>query len=319
MPASNGIASIGELLVEFVCADKDGHHRRVGTYSGPYASGAPGIFIDQAARCGGRCIFAGAVGDDAFGQVILERLRADGVDTSLIAKVSGVPTGSAFVSYNADGSRDFVYNIVHSAASQFVADNTTIEKLVNFETGVMHVSGSVLASAAMREKVLHVCKALHSGGAAVSFDPNIRKELISDPNYFTTVNELMAISTYFLPSEEDADVLFPGESLESYAPKLFARGADYVVLKKGNKGSSGIHRNGEAHNFPAYKVDLIDPTGAGDCFCATLITLISSGHFSFQRALQYANAAGAMAVTKGGPMEGNSTLAEIEAFLARRA
>ncbi len=35
MPESNGIASIGELLVEFVCADKDGHHRRVGTDSGP--------------------------------------------------------------------------------------------------------------------------------------------------------------------------------------------------------------------------------------------------------------------------------------------
>ena len=310
MPANNGIASIGELLVEFVCADKDGHHRRVGTYSGPYASGAPGIFIDQAARSGGRCIFAGAVGDDAFGQVILERLTADSVDTSLIARVSGVPTGSAFVSYNADGSRDFVYNIVHSAASQFVVDNTTIEKLVNFETGIMHVSGSVLASPAMREKVLRVCKAMHSRGSAISFDPNIRKELITDPGYFATVNELMAICTYFLPSEEDADVLFPGENLESYAPKLFAKGADYVVLKKGDKGSSGFHRSGEIYNFSAHKVDAIDPTGAGDCFCATFVTLISSGRFPFEKALQYANAAGAMAVTKVGPMEGNSTLAE---------
>ena len=230
-----------------------------------------------------------------------------------------MPTGSAFVSYNADGSRDFVYNIVHSAASQFVVDHTTIEKLVNFGTGIMHVSGSVLASTAMREKVLRVCKALHSRGAAISFDPNIRKELISDPDYFTTVNELMAICTYFLPSEEDADVLFPGENLESYASKLFAKGADYVVLKKGDKGSSGLHRNGEAYNFPAHKVDVIDPTGAGDCFCATFVTLISSGHFSFQKALQYANAAGALAVTKVGPMEGNSTLKQIEAFLAKRA
>ena len=318
MPASNGIASIGELLVEFVCSDRDGHHRRVGTYSGPYASGAPGIFIDQAARCGGRCIFAGAVGDDAFGQVIMERLRTSGVDTSLTTTVPGVPTGSAFVSYNGNGSRDFVYNIVHSAASQFVVDHTTIEKLMSFGTGVMHVSGSVLASAAMREKVLRVCKAMHGSGTVISFDPNIRKELISDPAYFTTVNELMAICAYFLPSEEDADILFPGENIESYAPKLFAKGADYVVLKKGDKGSSGFHRNGEAYNFPAHKVEVIDPTGAGDCFCATFVTLISSGRHSFEEALQYSNAAGAMAVTKVGPMEGNSTPAEIEAFLAQR-
>ena len=319
MPASNGIASIGELLVEFVCADRDGRHRRVGTYSGPYASGAPGIFIDQAARCGGRCIFAGAVGNDAFGQVILDRLTADGVDTSLVAQVSGVPTGSAFVSYNADGSRDFVYNIVHSAASQFVVDHTTIERLVNFGTGIMHISGSVLASAAMREKVVRACKALHSEGAAISFDPNIRKELVSDPDYFTTVNELMAVCTYFLPSEEDAEVLFPGEKLDSYASRLFAKGIEYVVLKKGDKGSSGIHRSGEAYNFPAHKVDVIDPTGAGDCFCATFLTLISSGRISFQIALQYANAAGALAVTRVGPMEGNSRIAKIEAFLAERA
>ena len=318
MPARTGIASVGELLVEFVCAGKDGHHSQVGTYSGPYASGAPGIFIDQAARCGGRCIFAGAVGDDAFGRVILDRLKADGVDTSLIATVQGVPTGSAFVSYNGDGSRDFVFNIVHSAASQFAVNDTTIDKFVKFGTGIMHVSGSVLTGVAMREKVLRVCKALHSRGSAISFDPNIRKELIGDPDYFTTVNELMDICTYFLPSQEDADVLFPGESLASYAPKLFAKGAEYVVLKKGDKGSSGIHRNGETYNFPAHNVSVVDPTGAGDCFCATFVTLISSGQFSFQKALQYSNAAGTMAVTKLGPMEGNSTRAEIEAFLAER-
>lgn len=319
MPASSGIASIGELLVEFVCTDRDGRHRRAGTYTGPYASGAPGIFIDQAARCGGRCIFVGAVGDDPFGQVILERLRAGGVDTSLIATVQGIPTGSAFVSYNTDGSRDFVFNIVHSAASQFAADSTAIEKLVNFGTGIMHVSGSVLASAAMRDKVLRICKVLHSRGAAISYDPNIRKELINDPGYFTAVNELMDICTYFLPSDEDADVLFPGENIQGYAPKLFAKGTDYVVLKMGGKGVSGMHRSGEAYNFPAHKVDAVDPTGAGDCFCATLITLISSGRYSFEKALQYANAAGALAVAKVGPMEGNSTVKQIEAFLARRA
>jgi sugar/nucleoside kinase (ribokinase family) len=106
---------------------------------GPYASGAPGIFIDQAARCGGRCIFAGAVGDDAFGQVILQRLKVDGVDTSLIAVVPGVPRAAPLKLQRRWQPR-FRYNIVHSAASQFVADHTTIEKLVNFGTGIMHVS-----------------------------------------------------------------------------------------------------------------------------------------------------------------------------------
>lgn len=318
MTDAGGIGSIGELLVEFVCGDKGGRHLRVGTYSGPYASGAPGIFIDQAARCGGRCIFAGAVGDDAFGKVILDRLKADGVDTSLIAVAPGFPTGSAFVSYNDDGSRDFVYNIVHSAASQFNADQAMIERLTAFGVSIMHVSGSVLSSAQMCAKVLHVCKSLHRSGVRISFDPNVRKELMGDPSYFSAVNELMEICAYFLPSDDDAATLFPGESLNSFAAKLFAKEAAFVVLKRGDHGSMGISRDGGAFGFDAHRVEVVDPTGAGDCFCATFVTLISSGDFSFEKALRYANAAGALAVTKVGPMEGNSGLRQIETFLAEQ-
>jgi sugar/nucleoside kinase (ribokinase family) len=61
-----------------------------------------------------------------------------------------------------------------------------------------------------------------------------------------------------------------------------------------------------------------DPTGAGDCFCATLVTLLAAGDLPFPTALQHANAAGALAVGKLGPMEGNSTLAEIATFLEER-
>ena len=181
------IACIGELLVEFVCADKNGHHRKAGTYAGPFPSGAPGIFIDQAARAGGDCIFVGAVGDDAFGAVILERLAEAGVDSSLIRTVKGVPTGSAFVSYNDDGSRDFVFNIAHSAAARFEMDDAALAALAAFNLDVMHVSGSALGDAAMREKILRACRALHAQGVKISFDPNIRRELVSDPGYFSAV------------------------------------------------------------------------------------------------------------------------------------
>lgn len=315
---SIAIASIGELLVEFVCSDKGGRHRRLGTYTGPYPSGAPGIFIDQAARCGGRAIFVGAVGQDAFGEVILERLRADGVDDSLIAVHPDLPTGSAFVSYNADGSRDFVYNIVHSAAAQLADDEAAVQRLLAFGTALVHVSGSALSNEAMAGKVLRICKGLNARGVEVSFDPNIRKELIGSPSYFATVNELIGICSYFLPSEDDAAALFPGEALEAFAAKLFANGVRCVVLKQGDKGAAAIHRDGERHSVAAHQVSVADPTGAGDCFCGTFVTLIASG-FAFRDALKLANAAGALAVTKVGPMEGNSRLADVQAWLASRS
>src|SRR5437763_14777730 len=157
-----GIGCIGELLVEFVCTSRNGRHRRPSEYLGPYPSGAPGIFIDQAAQVGGRCIFVGAVGDDAFGEVTLERLVEHGVAPQLIRVVKGAATGSAFVSYNDDGSRDFVYNIAHSAASQFDIDEGTVAALRAFGLDAMHVSGSALGDPDMAAKALKAVRALQA-------------------------------------------------------------------------------------------------------------------------------------------------------------
>jgi len=319
MRGSAKIGCIGDLLVELVCSTKNGRHRRLASYSGPFPSGAAGIFMDQAAQVGGRCIFVGAVGDDAFGEVVLGRLIEHGVDTSLIKVVKGAPTGTAFVSYNDDGSRDFVYNIILSAAAQFDADAPTLAALADFGLDTMHVSGSALGDVGMAAKVLRVCKALHAKGVKISFDPNVRKELISNPAYFDSVREMIGISSIFLPSEEDAATLYPGRDLSSFASEFFARGADYVVLKKGENGCEGVSRQGERVSLPAHKVEVLDPTGAGDCFCATFVTLIASGAFTFRQTMERANAAGALAVTKVGPMEGNSSLAALEDFLAKRS
>ena len=312
------IGSAGELLVEFVATDKDGHHRRPTTYEGPFPSGAPGIFIDQAAKQGARAVFAGAVGDDAFGDVLRQRFVEDGVDLSLINTVRGVPTGSAFVSYNGDGSRDFVFNIAHSAASHFEGSDTVANAMIDMGLHAFHVSGSSLGDPAMVGKIMALCRKLHAGGVALSFDPNVRKELLGDPGYRRTVDDLLALSSFILPSEEDTAVLFPGEGFDSFAPRLIANGAEIVALKRGANGARGLTRSGETADLPAFPVPVIDPTGAGDCFCATLVTLLISEDYSFAEALRRANAAGALAVGKIGPMEGNSTRAEIDAFLKER-
>lgn len=308
---------MGELLVEFICTEKDGRNQRASTYTGPFPSGAPGIFIDQAARVGARTIFSGAVGNDAFGQVLLDRFAVVGVSNALVRTIPGVPTGSAFVSYNSDGSRDFVFNIAHSAAAHLPVGAAAISEFAAFGLEAFHISGSTLGDPEMAAAALQVCRALHERGVAISFDPNIRKELVADPSYMETVRALLEIAAFVLPSAEDADVLFPGEPFEVFARNLHEAGARYIVLKRGEAGCIGSASNGQVEAFDAHKVEVVDPTGAGDCFCATFVALATSGRFSFREALRHANAAGALAVGKVGPMEGNSSLAEIEAFLER--
>ncbi len=310
-----GIGSLGELLVEFVCTERDTGNSRSAPYIGPFASGAPGIFIDQAARVGARTIFSGAVGDDAFGRLVRERLDRAGVSDLLIRTVPDAPTGSAFVAYNSDGSREFVFNIAKSAAADFPVGAPAVDTLHGFGLAAFHISGSTLGNPSMASAALEICRALHGKGVAISFDPNIRKELLGDASYLDTVRSLLAISTYFLPSVEDADVLFPGEDFATFAPRLHEAGARYVVLKRGELGCIGAESGAGPISFDAHKTEVVDPTGAGDCFCATLVALIVSGK-PFDTALRYANAAGALAVGKIGPMEGNSTIAEIDAFLA---
>ena len=311
------IGSVGELLVEFVCTEKDRRHLRAAPYVGPFPSGAPGIFIDQAARIagglGGRAVFAGAVGDDAFGEVILRRLRDDGVDTGLIGVIPGVPTGTAHVSYNSDGSRDFVFNMAHSAAAHLPTGDRIEAGFLAAGITVLHISGSMLGGAAMRAAAVDACARLHAKGVAISIDPNIRTELMTDRGYLDAVTRIMAMAAYVLPSDADAGLLFPGEAFDSWSARLLTNGARAVVLKRGNQGCMGRDAGGMV-DLAAHPVAVVDPTGAGDCFCATFVTLAAAG-LPLAKALAQANAAGALAVGKLGPMEGNSTLAEIAAVL----
>jgi sugar/nucleoside kinase (ribokinase family) len=311
------IGSVGELLVEFVCAERDGRHRRAATYTGPFPSGAPGIFIDQAARvgraAGAGAVFAGAVGDDAFGSVITDRLAEGGVDLRLVRVVPGVPTGSAFVSYNGDGSRDFVFNIAQSAAACFPDGAEAEAGLLAAGVSVLHISGSMLGDPGMRARAMDLCQRLKRAGVALSIDPNIRTELMADRGYLETVQAMIGMADHVLPSDADADLLFPGEAFEDWSARLLAQGARAVVLKRGDQGCIGRDAGGQVA-LPAHRVPVVDPTGAGDCFCATFVTLTALGQ-PLAEALARANAAGALAVGRLGPMEGNTTLAEIDAFL----
>ncbi len=307
------IASIGELLVEFICRDKDSRNLVPADYSGPYPSGAPGIFIDQVARIAGKALFVGAVGEDAFGRVIYDRLLASGVDMRLVDIIPDLPTGTAHVAYNSDGSRHFVFNIAASAAARLPHGHKIYAAFYVAEVRLLHVSGSALGSQSCRDEIMMLAAMAEDSEYRVSIDPNIRPELMKDSIYLQCVQQLITGATYVLPSDADADLLWPGQTFERWASPLIAAGARAVVLKRGDRGCIGMTAT-ETLELPAHPVTVIDPTGAGDCFCATFVALMEAGH-DFRFALTHANAAGALAVQSLGPMEGNCGLPAIQAFL----
>ncbi len=309
MTAGRTIVTIGEILVEFVSHRRNCGLARVGDYSGPYPSGAPAIFLDQAARMCADTQMIGGVGDDGFGRSVLDRLQADGVGTRGVTINAGHSTGVAFVSYFDNGDRDFIFHITNTAADHFAVP---ADVFVPQDT-ILHVSAASLGNAAMRAMILTAVRAVDDAGGWISLDPNARPELMRDAAVRTALAEVMDRATCLMPSTSDLGFLFPDLTEDAAVDRILTAKAEIVVVKRGAAGAT-VASHGVRHDFAGHKVDEVDPTGAGDCFGGTFVGLLAQG-VSLQHAGEMANAAGALAVTRRGPMEGNSSPAEIDAFL----
>src|SRR5271157_3412313 len=136
------ILTIGEILVEIMATERGDGFLEPVKLIGPFPSGAPAIFIDQAARFGQPAALIGAVGDDDFGRVNLNRLSRDGVDVSAVRIDPEAVTGSAFVRYRPDGSRAFVFNIKQSACGRIELD-AAARALIR-RSDHLHVMGTAL-------------------------------------------------------------------------------------------------------------------------------------------------------------------------------
>jgi fructokinase len=309
------IVAAGELLAEFVAAERGQGFDAPGAFVGPFPSGAPAIFADQAARLGASVAYAGCVGLDAFGDAIVARLARDGVDVGRIRRVAR-PTGTAFVAYRDDGSRSFVFHLATSAAACFEASD--IDACMFDGCRYFHVMGSSLASEAAIDAIQRGVFEAARAGAKISFDPNVRPEMMSFRPMRAALDDMLAACHLFLPSEADLPFFCGPQPAERAIAGLLATHPllERVVLKCGAAGSVAFDRASRVA-ASAFAVDEVDPTGAGDCFGGTLIASLVHG-LPIDSALRRANAAGALAVTRRGPMEGNSSAAEIDRFLTER-
>jgi hypothetical protein len=307
------ILAIGEILVEIVATERGPDFRSPVPLIGPFPSGAPAIFIDQAARLGHPCAIVSAVGDDDFGRCNLDRLKADGVDISGVTVAPDGTTGSAFVRYRDDGSRTFVYNIRNSACGRIDLTQAAL-RLID-ESLHLHVTGTSLYSTSVSRTILHALHAIKGKGGTVSFDPNIRPEIVQSAALREALEEVMANADLFLPSGNELFLFTRSTTPDEAVAELLQRGIAAVIWKQGSLGATYFDREGSVTS-PAILVEELDPTGAGDCFGAAFVCSWLQGAKP-EDALRCANAAGAHAVTKVGPMEGAATYPQLCALLGK--
>jgi sugar/nucleoside kinase (ribokinase family) len=309
------IVTIGEILVEIMAAERGDGFLEPVKLIGPFPSGAPAIFIDQAARFGQPAAMIGCVGDDDFGRVNLKRLRSDGVDVSAIRVDPEAATGSAFVRYRDDGSRAFVYNIKQSASGLVRLDAAA--RAVLDRSDCLHVTGTALFSPQIVESVLEAADIVKARGGVISFDPNLRPEMLNLPGLREACETLVRRCDLYLPSGSELFLFTRSTDEQGAAAELLASGVRAVVHKRGAEGAVYFDAAGRVEQR-AFAVEEVDPTGAGDCFGATFVSCWLRG-MKPEHGLAYAAASGAVAVTRQGPMEGTASEAELEAFLAARS
>lgn len=305
------ILTIGEALVEIMRTDIDQPLHKPGPFVGPYPSGAPFIFAAQAARLGMKTGAIGSVGADAFGDCLLDQLRADGVEAAGVRQHRDAPTGLAFVAYRADGGRDFVFSL--GAGGRITGDMLLPELFAGLRCFL--VMGSTLS---MSGDVLRVCQAALrmaiEAGALVSFDPNLRPELLGADEARVAFADFMTAADILLPTAEELLQLTGRDSIDQAAGKLIAERAERtIVVTRGAAGCTVYDKSG-AVDVPGFAVNEIDPTGAGDCFDAGYLSAWLNGEPAVAAA-RFGNACGALAVTAKGPMAGAKGRADVARFM----
>jgi sugar/nucleoside kinase (ribokinase family) len=309
------IICAGEMLVEIMRAEVGVPHAKVGgIYRGPFPSGAPCIFADAAARMakirGLSAGLIGVIGNDDFGRVILRKLEVDGVDVSSVRVDSDNTTGVAFVQYDENGSRKFIFAAgAAGKLSDFDVRDEFFAAVRNF-----HVMGSALAiSKTSRDAVMKAIDLTLRAGGVISFDPNLRPEMMPLDQILAICQPVIRKTKILLPNAQEAMMLTGETNARDACGNLLEQGPEILVLKEGENGCS-VYTRKEAIRVPAFEVHEVDPTGAGDSFGAAFIVEYLS-KASLEDAARFANAVGGLKVTSFGPMAAHSR-DEVENFLA---
>ncbi len=302
---SNNLLVIGSSNVDFLIRSEhlpaigetvtDGYFMQ--TYGGKGANQAVG-----AARAGGNVTFVSCLGEDFYADNLIKQFIIAGINTSYIFKEKDTATGSALIMIDKNGNnylsvapgsnyRMGTKHIDQALPAIVNADIILLQMEIPFETTsyIFDLSGK------------HKKKIIFNLAPARPFDLSVLSKV-----YIFIVNEVEAAMVTGLKADTDEEIIFA-------AKDLLSRGPEIVIITLGERGSYVV--TSEMQQFvPAYKVDAVDTTGAGDIFCGTLAVALTEGKTIID-SVRFAGAASAISVTRLGAQPSAPVRADINTFL----
>lgn len=295
VPNKKNIVALGELLVDFVPAEPAMKLCEAGKII-KTASGSSGIFACAAAQLCGESGFLGQLGNDSLSQMVYNIVKEQGVDLSHCVKSSEGQIGLAFIEYLPTG-RNYQYYRENSVGSRYSAQKLDAQYIK--DAFALHYSGMLLElSEEMRSACIKAVEIAKENGVLVSFDPNIRKELMHTPLARQRLEDALKTADVIAPTLDEGKFITGCEKPGDVLRALHATGCKIVALTRDKDGA--IISDGKNVVFAGgIDVPALDPTGAGDTFAAALVFCIRQG-YSLEDTAMFCNSAGTLATTKRG-------------------
>lgn len=235
-----------------------------------------------------------AVGSDAFGDQLLERLRTGGVNVNRVVR-GREPSSASIALVNSSGERLFLHR-PGVAAEAFTAP-------LDFDAGMIdgishfHI-GNLFALPRLRGRGAHTMRSARERGLTTSLDTGWD----SKGRWIEDLGPCLPDTDLLFVNEPEAKRLTGAEDWGAAGERLREHGAGIVVVKLGAQGCAVFEPNRRAH-VPGFAVEAVDTTGAGDCFAGAFLAALHHG-LDLHDAARFANAAAALAVSRLGATDG---------------
>jgi len=251
----------------------------------------------------------GRVGFDALGDFLVSALKGSDVGVDGVQRDAVRGTSATMVMIDPDGERRFVHHIgANAGLSAEDVDQDTIG------TGaILHVGGCLILPGLDGAPLAGLLRDAQAAGLITTLDT----AWDTTGRWMELLAPCLPYVDYFVPSLAEGRAMTGLDEPECVTRALLEAGAGTVALKMGAEGSVVMTQDGRIIRTPAYEVEVVDTTGAGDAFAAGFIAGVYHG-WSLEKTVRLANAVGALCVTGSGAAGGVTTLEETIRFVKSR-
>lgn len=303
----NKVTVVGSFMYDLVATaprrPKTGE-TLIGDSFGMFLGGKGANQAIAASRAGASVTMVGRLGNDLFGDQFLEKFSEEGIKTDFVIQDTENGTGVGMPLIDASGDNSIV--IIPQANMALTVENIDKAESVIADSDVLVLQCEVPMEANKR-----AAEIANKNDTLVILNPAPARKI---------PDTLLSLVDIITPNESEAEILtdMPTETnsqaMEA-AHHLLSKGVETVILTLGSRGSLLLTEKMEKR-IPAYLVDVIDTTAAGDAFCGALAAILSNGSI-IEEAIKIANAAGALAVTKLGAEPSLPTKKDIDQLINR--